>query len=227
MKKKTKPNTLCCYICGQHYGTSSLEFHLRFCIQKFIRRESLKLPQDRQLIPNPPENIHEILNGENLSGIIEKYNQEANEYFNKEVLTPCKNCLRTFEPEALKKHQMLCTENRYYNTPGDKIKKEIKHKWMVSQNYYRQLHHKDYFLKWDDEDDVPEVNKWWRERREISEFIPSFVYEQGGKFTQKNLHYSKVNFNKCTNNSIYEDDDDNDSNIDQLYKQYHDPETPY
>lgn len=99
--QKIKPkNILCCYVCGQFYGTQSLEIHLRFCIKRFINRQNMKLPQDRKLIPDPPEDLDRVLDGQGLCEIIEKFNSEAQGCFNDKVLTQCRYCLRTFTSEA-------------------------------------------------------------------------------------------------------------------------------
>jgi hypothetical protein len=41
--------------------------------------------------------------------MLENYNEEAFQKWDKEALIPCKNCGRTFLPSALKHHARACT----------------------------------------------------------------------------------------------------------------------
>ena len=103
-----KPKALVCYICGREFGTASLEIHLKTCKQKWDYEQDLRPPNERKPCPEPPENIDQILSGEYTPSEMEAYNETALDNFNKQVLEKCSGCGRTFNPEALIKHQKHC-----------------------------------------------------------------------------------------------------------------------
>ena len=56
--------------------------------------------------------FEEILNGNRDESIIQQYNETATKQFKEEVLERCDGCGRTFQPEALIKHQKMCLKGK-------------------------------------------------------------------------------------------------------------------
>lgn len=60
-KTFTMPPALICYICGNKYGTHSLNIHLKTCKKKWEEQESLKPPGERRPVPEPPKAFEEVM----------------------------------------------------------------------------------------------------------------------------------------------------------------------
>lgn len=55
------PKSLVCYICGNKYGTHSLEIHLKTCKKKWLEQEAQKPPNERKPLPEPPKAFDEVI----------------------------------------------------------------------------------------------------------------------------------------------------------------------
>ena len=60
LKTIIKPKTVVCYICGREFGTTSIEIHLKSCIQKWEIDESKKPPKERRPVPEPPKHFDDV-----------------------------------------------------------------------------------------------------------------------------------------------------------------------
>ncbi|CAD8137596.1 unnamed protein product [Paramecium pentaurelia] len=109
-KAPVRPKTLVCYICGREYGTKSLGIHIPQCKEMFIVQEMKKPKAERRNPPTTPRGLWDLLNKEDITmEDIIAYNNGAFNKYNKEALVACKNCGRTFKPEALEHHVKACT----------------------------------------------------------------------------------------------------------------------
>ncbi|CAD8135043.1 unnamed protein product [Paramecium octaurelia] len=109
-KAPVRPKTLVCYICGREYGTKSLGIHIPQCKEMFIVQEMKKPKAERRNPPTTPRGLWDLLNKEDITmEDIIAYNNGAFNKYNKEALVACKNCGRTFKPEALEHHTKACT----------------------------------------------------------------------------------------------------------------------
>jgi hypothetical protein len=115
MRRTSTSNFLICYICGREYGTKSLEIHLKTCKLKFLNNEGIdpNSKNARNSLPNPPENIEEILEkcsiGESIgSNLLENFNKNSQKIYNEISLKKCLGCNRTFNKEALEVHLRSC-----------------------------------------------------------------------------------------------------------------------
>ncbi|CAD8047216.1 unnamed protein product [Paramecium primaurelia] len=109
-KAPVRPKTLVCYICGREYGTKSLGIHIPQCKEMFIVQEMKKPKAERRNPPTTPRGLWDLLNKEDITTEdIMAYNNGAFNKYNKEALVACKNCGRTFKPEALEHHIKACT----------------------------------------------------------------------------------------------------------------------
>eukprot|EP00826_Nyctotherus_ovalis_P034888 TRINITY_DN2946_c0_g1_i8.p1 TRINITY_DN2946_c0_g1~~TRINITY_DN2946_c0_g1_i8.p1 ORF type:complete len:423 (-),score=150.52 TRINITY_DN2946_c0_g1_i8:150-1418(-) len=111
-KSIVMPKALVCYICGNKYGTQSLNIHLKACKKKWEDQEALKPPGERKPVPEPPKAFDEVATkgqkGAISSADMEKYNADAFQDWNEKVLEPCPNCGRTFLPDRLQVHLKSC-----------------------------------------------------------------------------------------------------------------------
>ena len=107
----------CCFICKEQQYHSDYAKHQRFCLKRFILRESNKGPSDRKQIPDIPDNpkIQQILKQEGLKDKINDYNAEAQEWFDTKVKKKCPHCQKIFPLSELKVHQVYCTEYKMLN----------------------------------------------------------------------------------------------------------------
>ena len=107
-----KPKSLVCYICGREFGTTSLEIHLKTCKKKWDWEQDQKPPEERRPLPEPPEDFEAIMAGNYDDSMMEKYNQAAFDNYNFKALEKCTGCGRTFNLEALAKHQKHCLKDK-------------------------------------------------------------------------------------------------------------------
>ncbi|CAK83266.1 unnamed protein product (macronuclear) [Paramecium tetraurelia] len=109
-KVPSRPKTLVCYICGREYGSKSLGIHIPQCKEMFMVQEMKKPKGERRNPPTTPRGLWDLLNKEEITmEDIMAYNNGAFNKYNKEALVACKNCGRTFKPEALEHHIKACT----------------------------------------------------------------------------------------------------------------------
>ena len=66
----------------------------------------------------------EIENGNREESIVQQYNEAATKQFNEEVLERCEGCGRTFNPEALVKHQKHCLQLNGISPQSNKSESE-------------------------------------------------------------------------------------------------------
>jgi ribosomal protein L32 len=109
--KASPPRLLVCYLCGQQFGTASLDIHQPQCYVKCLLRWERGDPDTRGRRPIPPEE-HKKMLGDNrpIGGgakDIDRYNDEMFEQFNNN-LSECPNCGRTFLPDRLQVHLKSC-----------------------------------------------------------------------------------------------------------------------
>lgn len=67
-------------ISGREYGTSSIEFHVKSCIEKWEIEENKKPNKDRRPVPEPPKNFDEMVAGLEKHGNtyeLDEYNKDA------------------------------------------------------------------------------------------------------------------------------------------------------
>lgn len=55
------PPALICYICGNKFGTASLNIHLKTCKKKWEDQEAQKPPKERRPVPEPPKGFDEVI----------------------------------------------------------------------------------------------------------------------------------------------------------------------
>eukprot|EP00736_Rhodelphis_marinus_P003036 Rmarinus@m.17043 len=92
-----RPTWRTCYICGQQFGSASLQIHEPQCLKKFESEQQQLPPKLRRPLPSKPE----AQPGKSLS------NDEAFAAYNAN-LSPCPNCGRTFRPDRLLVHMRSC-----------------------------------------------------------------------------------------------------------------------
>ena len=98
-----------CYICGREFGTASLDIHLKSCKKRWETEQAQKPLRERKPLPQPPTEMQTLTTaGEGSEITMKAYNDVAADQFNKKVLEKCDGCGRTFNPEALVKHQKSC-----------------------------------------------------------------------------------------------------------------------
>ena len=51
------PKTLTCWICGKGFGTASLKFHLKSCMQKWDIEQEKRPKNQRRPCPKPPAGL--------------------------------------------------------------------------------------------------------------------------------------------------------------------------
>jgi hypothetical protein len=99
-----KPLFLMCYICGREFGKSSLEIHIKQCIEKNT---------DGKKVPKVPKELAEILDKnahkeEITNNDIINYNEVANKIFKEHSMKTCNGCGRRFLPDRLEVHLRSC-----------------------------------------------------------------------------------------------------------------------
>lgn len=112
-KPGTMPKAVICYICGRGYGTKSIGIHLKNCQKKWDIEQEKKPLKQRKQCPRPPLGFMDLLNNDNITHKdLEKVNNIAFEEYNDFALEPCSFCSRTFNAEAFKRHQRICTAEK-------------------------------------------------------------------------------------------------------------------
>jgi len=104
-----RPKAINCYICGQQYGTASIDIHIPQCVKKWDKVESQKPKHERRPVPPKPVSFDAAISGVksgDYSGI-DAMNVDTFESYNTNALVPCV-CGRTFLPDSLKRHQKGC-----------------------------------------------------------------------------------------------------------------------
>ena len=113
-----RPKALMCYICGREYGTASLEIHLKTCKKKWDIEQEKKPKNQRRPCPEPPKDIDEtIAKAKSGNMDFESYNEAAFDNYNNKALEPCNGCGRTFNPDALLRHQPQCLKKNGKSMP--------------------------------------------------------------------------------------------------------------
>ncbi|KAF5841482.1 hypothetical protein DUNSADRAFT_12647 [Dunaliella salina] len=102
-----RPRAYNCYLCGQQYGSQSLLIHIPQCFEKWLKVEAAKPPKERREPPPPPPELDEPLPTH--PDEIDAFNARMCGAFNDKSLMRCKHCGRSMRPDALSKHQRLCT----------------------------------------------------------------------------------------------------------------------
>lgn len=124
---KTKPKgmtrppiALTCYLCGQQFGTASLEIHQKQCFTKKLLQWERGDPETRGPKPvlrtdQPRNDNGDDINrsgGQNYAAMsareVEKFNNNQFQEFQESALVPCENCGRTFFPDRLQVHLRSC-----------------------------------------------------------------------------------------------------------------------
>lgn len=138
-----KPRAVFCFICGQGYGTSSIMIHVKACQKKWEAQQQTLPVEKRRKCPQPPKEFAKLMGGDRVTGNdIDLMNDAGyNEY--KEVgLNRCKNCNRTFNDTAFKKHGNICTSDKPLNPlPSKKkeVEEEEESEYIPVQNKIKEL----------------------------------------------------------------------------------------
>ena len=124
------PRSIQCYICGKAFFKSSIDIHLKSCIQAWEKREAEKPVGKRRPVPNPPKGYEEIK--KNLDKVKPMPKPQASEepmyapYDDEEfidnafkdwmskALVACSKCGRKFVPESLRVHARACDGAEFY-----------------------------------------------------------------------------------------------------------------
>ena len=116
--KAKRPKAVVCYICGQQYGTASIDIHVPQCIKKWEKVEAKKPANLRRPVPEKPPNYEQMVKGVGSGEFdIQEYNNQAFDTYNEKALVPCHNCGRTFLPDSLIRHQKGCLKNQATGKP--------------------------------------------------------------------------------------------------------------
>ncbi|KAK3272777.1 hypothetical protein CYMTET_18945 [Cymbomonas tetramitiformis] len=102
-----RPRMLMCYLCGREYGSRSLKIHTPQSKKAWLAAEAQKPKKDQRSLPEPPKAEEPIKGMSNAD--VDKFNEEAYENWSEKVLERCKFCDRTFNTEALARHNKSCT----------------------------------------------------------------------------------------------------------------------
>ena len=111
-----RPKALMCYICGREYGTTSLEIHVKTCKKKWEVEQEQKPKHLRRPCPEPPQALEQIAQGQVSASAMDRYNEAAFDNYNSKALEPCSGCGRTFNPDALVRHQKMCLKGKQAET---------------------------------------------------------------------------------------------------------------
>ena len=127
-----RPAAIVCYICGQQYGTRSLNIHIKTCKKKWGYEQDKLMPKQRRPCPQTPPGFENMiliaqgkkpilkegemapgdfdapLNNRTAGQVMEEYNQNAMTNWNDNVLEACPNCERTFNARPLEIHLKSC-----------------------------------------------------------------------------------------------------------------------
>ena len=108
-----RPKALMCYICGREYGTASLEIHIKTCKKKWEIEQEKKPANQRRPCPEAPQNFDNTLAQAKTGKVdFEGYNEAAFDNYNNKALEPCSGCGRTFNHDALVRHQKMCLKGK-------------------------------------------------------------------------------------------------------------------
>ena len=78
MAYNKRPKAISCYICGQQYGTASIDIHTPQCIKKWEKVEAQKPANERRPVPEKPNAYDEMVKGAKTGNFnIDTYNNEA------------------------------------------------------------------------------------------------------------------------------------------------------
>ncbi|KAK3610253.1 hypothetical protein CHS0354_022316 [Potamilus streckersoni] len=96
------PKFILCYICGQKFGSKSIDIHEPQCLEKW-KVENDKLPKHQQRpLPKKPEVV-----GGTGTYDIDAMNEAAWKSSQAQLI-PCENCGRKFAPDRLQVHKRAC-----------------------------------------------------------------------------------------------------------------------
>ena len=126
----SRPHFLVCYLCGQQFGSSSLQIHQPQCyVKRLVQWEkSDQLQEIRGPKPIPPEEYekrraagrknrtkdgHENDDDDEIPQFysplqVAEFNEKQYQTFQATALVPCENCGRTFLPDRLVVHKRSC-----------------------------------------------------------------------------------------------------------------------
>eukprot|EP00761_Pharyngomonas_kirbyi_P011337 gb/GECH01011362.1/.p1 GENE.gb/GECH01011362.1/~~gb/GECH01011362.1/.p1 ORF type:complete len:391 (+),score=78.49 gb/GECH01011362.1/:1-1173(+) len=110
-----KPNALVCHLCGQLFGSASLNIHLKTCERQYMIQQERLPPSLRRGEPPPPPDCPVPKNIRNTEAV-ERYNAEAFQVYNESCLNPCPHCGRSFNVDALLKHVESCAARNNSNS---------------------------------------------------------------------------------------------------------------
>jgi hypothetical protein len=108
----SKPRAYTCYLCGQQYGSKSLMIHVPQCQEKWLQKEEQKPKNERRKLPLCPSVLDDPLPTDPAG--IDEFNSTMFSIYNGVSLCQCPHCGRSFNEEAFKTHQKMCTAE----TPG-------------------------------------------------------------------------------------------------------------
>lgn len=130
-----KPRAIFCYICGQGYGTNSVMIHVKACQKKWQTQQENLPVEKRRKCPQPPPEFVALTSGGKLTGDeIDMINNAGFNEYKESALEKCRNCNRSFNAQAYKKHVNLCTPDN----PLNPLKKNNQNKFeenTVEPNY--------------------------------------------------------------------------------------------
>ena len=83
-----------CHLCGRDFGSKSIAIHVPNCIQKW-KDDQKRLPLSQRLpIPQAPEQLEKVLNGQLQGKELKHYNEAARKEWKLAALVECSNCRR-------------------------------------------------------------------------------------------------------------------------------------
>eukprot|EP00873_Tetraselmis_striata_P004724 jgi/Tetstr1/424988/TSEL_015458.t1 len=116
------PKTYNCYLCGRGFMSRSLGIHLPQCLSKWVANESQREPGKQRAPPMPPPELADPATSQlrafkdgvaegvlpRRAADIEAFNKRMGAHWDQASLAGCPKCGRTFNWEALEKHEKGC-----------------------------------------------------------------------------------------------------------------------
>lgn len=110
-----RPVALLCPLCGNCYGTKSLQFHLKWCRRQWVLKAdsnpSFSNNSYSAKTPDLPKSLKYVLTARKLSQLeVKVYNNIAYQCFIQENLVKCSRCDNYWKAEKIKKHLEICKD---------------------------------------------------------------------------------------------------------------------